>query len=94
MEKVYGSYLTPELLKQWQNNPDTALGRQTSSPYPDHISIDEIIKNEDGSYTVTADIIEMTSNPQDHFFNAQPVTLTVININNEWRISATEIGKH
>ncbi|MDB5255294.1 MAG: phage shock protein PspC [Candidatus Nomurabacteria bacterium] len=94
MEKVYGSYLTPELLKQWQNNPDIALGRQTSSPYPDHISIDEVSKNEDGSYTVTADIIEMTSNPQDHFINAQPVTFTVVNVNNEWRISATEIGKY
>jgi phage shock protein PspC (stress-responsive transcriptional regulator) len=89
MQKLYGPYLTPELLKQWQDKPETALGRETSSPYPDSISIDKTVKNADGSYTVTGNVIEVLEDGEhDTTVNYIPVTLTLIQINNEWRISA------
>ena len=93
MEKVYGPYLTPALLQQWQNHPDTALGRTTSSPYPDHISIDGTIKNEDGTYTVKGEIIETTDNPQDAIMVMDPVVLTLIQTDAVWDISTAEISR-
>jgi phage shock protein PspC (stress-responsive transcriptional regulator) len=94
MEKAYGPYLTPELLQQWESNPESALGHTTSSPHPDHIDVDTVTKNEDGSYTVTGDVVEITDNPEDRIIDTQPVTFTLVQTTNEWRISAVEMGKH
>jgi phage shock protein PspC (stress-responsive transcriptional regulator) len=94
LEKTYGPYITPELLAAWQNDPGLALGKETSSPYPDHINIDSNTKNADGTYSIAGDIIMMTSNPQDGYSDIEPVTFTLVQLNNEWRISAVETGKH
>ncbi len=90
MATAYGPYLTPALLKEWQAHPDTALGRQTSSPYPDHISIDSTTHNPDGSYTVTGEIKEMAyvESGRKSVVARTPITLTLINTDQSWRISA------
>lgn len=95
MQKFYGPFLAPELLKQWQEHPDMALGRETSSPYPNAIAVDNTIKNNDGSYTVTGSVVEITNADQDNTPpNFQDVTLTLVQINNEWRISAVQKGQY
>lgn len=62
MAKEYGPYLIPELLAKWQANPSSALGKTTSSPWPDRIQITGITPETDGTYRVNANVIEMTSN--------------------------------
>src|SRR5262245_5103097 len=37
LDSHYGQYLSAELLASWKNNPERALGRLTSSPWPDRI---------------------------------------------------------
>lgn len=93
MDKVYGPYLTPELLKQWEAHPDTALGREVSSPWPDHINVGQITKNTDDTYTVTGDVIELTSDEVEHggIAGEYPVTLRFVK-SDTWRVSGVVRG--
>lgn len=58
MDKYYALYVHPDLLAAWKVDPKNAPGRLTSSPSPDRIDITSAVKNEDGSYTVDAAIVE------------------------------------
>jgi hypothetical protein len=61
IEQYYGPYVAPELLAQWESSPTTSPGRLTSSPWPDRIEITSTSQNEDGSYSVVGNVIEVTS---------------------------------
>lgn len=61
MQAAYGQYVTPELLEAWQAKPAQAPGRMVSSPWPDHIDIFNVQKESDTAYTVTGQIVEITS---------------------------------
>lgn len=60
IEENYLEYLTPQLRDQWSRNPNQALGRLTSSPWPERIDILSIEKAGE-EYTVHAEIVYMTS---------------------------------
>ena len=61
MEENYGSFVTTELLKKWQSDPQSAPGRTVSSPWPDRIEILCIGINNKNQYIVYGEIIEITS---------------------------------
>ncbi len=61
IQSEYGPYLSANLLSQWQANPNLALGRQVSSPWPDRIEVNSVTASGDNAYTVSADIVEVTS---------------------------------
>ncbi|MEK7602272.1 MAG: hypothetical protein AAB472_02200 [Patescibacteria group bacterium] len=61
MNKHYAMYVHPDLLNKWNAEPATAPGRVTSSPWPDRIDIDSMVKNKDGTYTVEAHIVQKAS---------------------------------
>jgi len=86
----YQNYVTGNLLAQWMADPSHAPGRLTSSPWPDRIEITAISSAGTGSYTVTGNIIEITSSEvlSGGAANLIPVTMTVSNDNNQWKISA------
>jgi hypothetical protein len=78
MASEYGPYLTPDLLSQWQDNPQLALGREVSSPWPDRIEVNSVTQNSDGTYNVSADIVEVTStDTATSSGNRVPVTFTL-----------------
>lgn len=79
MEAAYGSYTDPALLAQWKAAPSMAPGRQTSSPWPDHIDIVSITKVSNDRYEVTGSVVLMTSNEVERGGNAGtiPVSLTL-----------------
>lgn len=81
----YAPYVDPSLLAAWVSNPESAPGRQVSSPWPDHIDVKNVLHNSDGSYTVSGEIIEMTSTGES---GREPVALTVKNINGRWLITS------
>lgn len=73
----YSTYLSPELLAQWQQDPSSALGRRTSSPWPDRIEVVEVVST-GGPYVVNANIIEVSNDgTETQPFAVQPVNLTV-----------------
>lgn len=88
IENAYASFVTPELLAAWKNDPSSAPGRSTSSPWPDHIEVDTVVMNEDGlSYEVLGRIMLMTSTGDAGII---PVSLTVSDIGGSFLITQFE----
>jgi hypothetical protein len=57
----YADLVAPELLLAWAEDPLSAPGRLTSSPWPDHIEVLDVIPLEADAYEVRARVIYMTS---------------------------------
>lgn len=96
MQDEYGSLVSPKLLAKWQNDPQNAPGRTTSSPWPDRI---EIIKNEKKSadtYRVQGKIIEVTSAEKSSGGAAakRPITLELKKTTTRWLINDVKIGPY
>ena len=87
IQNAYGPYVSEELLAAWIANPETAPGRATSSPWPDHIEIDAVTQNEIGAYEVAGRVMLMTSAGDA---GSVPVALTVENTERGYRITAYE----
>lgn len=87
MDQNYGRLVEAGLLSQWKANAKNAPGRLTSSPWPERIEITAAQKNTDGTYTVSGEIVEMSSTGEgDHM----PVSITLSYQNNEWVITRYE----
>lgn len=88
MDAAYGPYVDAALLAQWKAAPSMAPGRQTSSPWPDHIDIDSVTKADDGTYDVTGSVVLMTSNEVEHGGNAGtvPVSMTLRWEGDSWKV--------
>ena len=96
IEDNYGGYVTPELLKKWMADPQSALGRMGSSPWPDRIDILDIKSVGNDQYSVTGEIIEITS---VEFVNGgaaarRPIELTVQKADGHWLISSVKLGEY
>jgi hypothetical protein len=89
----YGGLVIPELLAQWQNQPDKAPGRPVSSPWPDRIEIMSLEKA-DPKYAVKGEIIEITSVEQTSGGTAarQSIDLTLIKSGDRWVIDSVILG--
>ena len=93
MQENYGELVTPELLAQWQNQPDSAPGRKVSSPWPDRIEIMSVEKT-DGKYAVKGEIIEITSVEKTSGGAAarQSIDLTLTKSGDRWLIDSVVLG--
>lgn len=89
----YGPYLSQDLLARWQANPSLALGRQVSSPWPDRIEVSTVNTNGDGSYRVSADIVEVTStDTATSSADRVPVVFTVAQSGSSYLITDAALG--
>jgi hypothetical protein len=88
----YTAFVTPELLREWMNDPRKAPGRLTSSPWPDRIEITSISKHRNGSYRVEGNVIEITSKElaEGGMSGSYPIRLTIIPKSGLWYISEFE----
>lgn len=84
IRRSYSPYVAPELLLTWIQNPSTAPGRASASPWPDHIVVDTVVKNDMGSYDVMGRVILKTSTEDAGII---PVSLTVANLNGSFLIT-------
>jgi len=77
------------LILQWIKNPSEALGRLTSSPWPDHIGINNVKKITDNKYEVIGNIIEMTNVEVENggYADKYGINLTVERIKGKWSIA-------
>ncbi|HWB33990.1 MAG TPA: hypothetical protein VG753_01560 [Candidatus Paceibacterota bacterium] len=86
--QYYGAYVDPTLLQSWEANPSSAPGRETSSPWPDHIDITSVVNNPDGSYTVQGSVAEVANGAQGTTtVDSYPVSLTLTNNGGVWLIT-------
>lgn len=94
MQKYYGPFVSGELISQWIQDPSKALGRLTSSPWPDHIEIIDVKKISDDKYEVTGNVVEIASVEASSggYAAKYGVSLTVERLNDGWII--TEVTKN
>ncbi len=90
MEENYGDYLSKNLLNAWIENPSIALGRLTSSPWPDRIEVKSIDKISENSYIVKGEVIEITSAEIDNngVASKQSIELVVKKVEGAWVIDS------
>ncbi len=98
IQNVYGPYLTRELLDEWATNPSRALGRQTSSPWPERIEVGSLERRSDTEYLVQSYLIEVTNEgggigeaPTET--SRRAVVFTVRLENDVWRIAGVALGE-
>lgn len=88
---AYGSYVDPALLARWQADPQSAPGRVASSPWPDHIVVDDVRKTTDG-YEITGTLVMMTSGALSTGGNdgTDPVLIDLAQRGGTWMITNYE----
>ena len=93
IDQYYGPYVTADLLTRWKESPETAPGRDVSSPWPDRIFIKQVSPQGDG-YVINADVLYMTSveeaTPEEDAAGVTVVMMLVIPTDDGWRIAAYE----
>jgi hypothetical protein len=89
MRAQYADLVDPSLLEEWLHAPTTAPGRAVSSPWPDRIEITSIEEVSPGLYSVSAEVVELTSYELTHGGAAAriPVTLAVRQLQGQWLIT-------
>lgn len=87
IRNAYGPYVSEELLAAWVANPEVAPGRTTSSPWPDHIEVDDVSLNDVGAYDVTGRIMLVSSTGDA---GSIPVSLTVAGTDGGYLITRYE----
>ncbi len=93
LKRVYGSFVTPELIDAWSTNPETALGRTVSSPWPERIELGMVSRNPDGSYTALGSVVEV-GNADIGAVAIYPVALTLEDREGNWLIREATKGTY
>jgi len=96
IEENYKDFFDPALLAQWEEDPSKALGRFTSSPWPDRIEILGTAPSGQDAYEVFGNIIEVTGAEQTEggliVEVKRPVELIVVKFNDDWLITSVTGG--
>jgi hypothetical protein len=61
LQTQYAEFVSPELLAKWMSDVANAPGRLTSSPWPERIEITGLANPAPGRYTLSGNILEVTS---------------------------------
>jgi|GEM_PF-430934 len=96
MKENYSEFVTQELIEKWINDPAGAPGRQTSSPWPDHIEIIDVKQLSESAYQVNGKIIEIANAKDEKTEVAakRPITLIISAVDDKWLISEVTLGKY
>jgi len=91
IEQNYKDFVSNDLLNRWKTEPFSAPGRETSSPWPDSIVVQEIHQQNQNAYEVSGKIINMTSAGQAPSRSFEALVLR-IGENKTWLISNFILG--
>lgn len=91
----YGYYASLEIIKKWQADPENAPGRHTADPWPGEIEVEDVIENEDGSFTVTGSLIELTFQDgyKDGIYGKYPVEIIYKDFTGRLLITSYEVTR-
>lgn len=87
MDREYGAYVAEETLTRWKEDPASAPGRLTSSPWPERIDISTSTPTDTG-YRVEGVVVEVTSDVMESGGDARgyPVTVFLEREDDGWKI--------
>jgi type II secretory pathway pseudopilin PulG len=98
IEDNYKDFLNPALLAQWKEDTSKAIGRLTSSPWPDRIEILSIKQFGSGAYDVSGNIVEVTGVEQTEggltVKIKRPIDLGVAKFDDRWLITGVIVGEY
>ncbi|HAS92191.1 MAG TPA: hypothetical protein DCS12_08165, partial [Clostridiales bacterium] len=96
IKEYYGKFVSQELLEKWLSDPAKALGRTTSSPWPERIDIISVERLSDTEYKVKGNIIEVTGVEltQGGIAASRPATFIIRNIDGKWHIDDIKLGDY
>lgn len=96
MRENYSNFISKALLDKWRSDPQKALGRMVSSPWPDRIEILTMEKTSESVYKISGEIVEITSTEKVNGGIAakRPVILLVKKNNNRWLIDEAMAGPY
>lgn len=85
----YADFVDSSLLEEWARAPGAAPGRAVSSPWPDRIEIISLDQVSPGVYSITAEVVEITSYELTHGGEAGrfPVRISVRRLQGRWMIT-------
>lgn len=91
----YGYYASPDIIKKWQADPENAPGRHTADPWPGEIEVEEVVENEDGSFTVTGNLVELTFQDgyKDGIYGKYPVEIIYKDFTGRLLITSYEVTR-
>lgn len=95
--REYGPLITPTLLSLWQQDPTLAPGRITSSPWPDHIQITSLERENRSKYVIEGDIVEVSNEAglaETKEAVRRPSVFTVEKDGGAWKISEVVLGAY
>lgn len=96
--REYGPLISPALLSQWQNDPTQAPGRITSSPWPDHIQITSLDRENRSRFVIEGDIVEVSNEGGMSVEPVEAVRRSAIFVveeqGNSWRITEVVLGAY
>jgi hypothetical protein len=81
---TFAPYVAPELLSVWSDEPSLAPVSYGNLPWPQRIEIQSVEKQKDGSYWVTAFVIEQDKTGD--YLNKK-VTVVLEKVNGKWMIT-------
>ncbi|RJQ34248.1 hypothetical protein C4568_02780 [Candidatus Parcubacteria bacterium] len=94
MDAAYAQYVAPELLAEWYPEGADALGRYTSSPWPDSIDIVEV-RQTGPNFVVEGNVLEVAQSDEGVVPAAvYPVTLSLEERDGTWMIVKMEKGAY
>lgn len=94
MESNYSGYVAPELIAAWATDSSQALGRTTSSPWPEKIDI-VTVRPDGKDFIVEGNVIEVANTERGTAAAAvYPVTLTLTQRNGHWLIIKSVKGAY
>lgn len=93
MEEHYQGFVSPELLAQWLDDPTSAPGKLTSSPWPDRIDILHMEFTTDDVCEIEGEIIEITSTERD-VAAKRPINLLATRVERSWVITDVVLGPY
>lgn len=95
MDATYSAYVAPELLALWYPEGAVALGRSTSSPWPDRIDVVEVKFKSDTEAVAEGNVIELANaDTGTQVAAVYPVTLTIEKRDGNWLITGMEKGAY
>ncbi|MCC6198620.1 hypothetical protein IT401_00140 [Candidatus Nomurabacteria bacterium] len=91
--RVYKPYLSRSLWSSWSSHPETAAGREVSSPWPERIDVVDISQLSVDDYTVRAVLVMMTSEEVSSGGDAgtASIVMNVIREDGVWKIDSYDI---
>jgi hypothetical protein len=92
IRQVYAPYVTADLLEKWTSQPESAPGRDVSSPWPDRIEVRSVHTAGPETCHVEAEVVYESSAPSVQGAALRTPVRLMVRKDEDWRVNAYDVG--